>query len=384
GSSMRGARLVSFGNSSAKSRIKNILSRKNKGLIATVTAVTVIGVSSVCMLTGAAGKLSLDGITQGLVGYTQITPSSPPGDAYITYSPLTDIPELKGILKNARSAKAPVLPESYSQYNIELVSGDTTEILLHIPLVGDERTIVCEKTIQSRSAAKQRKVSVEYYTLSSKSHDRLMEFVTRSDEPFPAGHYTGTDEHYEAIVTKTDDTKQIEIIMDRIPLAVLSVPQRYGLEMTNVQGMVTAVYQGYGLFEVTSAPFSSLMIPCGFVYDGDHSETIGFTTDNELYDKAEKQMQSIVKQLINDRNYFLEYKGTTSLTGEDINYDFYNDLMSGTFIAAVYTSESEKTYMSFRFSSGGQLEYLGDTASLPDSAYLISHGTIKINEVPAP
>ena len=300
---LHGARLVSFGENSVKTRIRSVLKYKKPAAAAGIFAGAAAVIAAVCLLTDGNGSLKIKNVTSAEIVEINTLIQTPAGGDTCTPVDSGRLSRLiNGMKLTEVSADRWQIPDKYEDQNYLMLDlwGKNTEysLLLLPPFLTDDTAVGMEsvtgKKVYEKLMAVSDNGSEKYYLMSDSDYDRLMSLIAESIDIFPEGEYIYTGESDagcpKLIVSDTADGKRIELYYDDKAVADFSDGDisAYGMRMIygGAEAGTAFEYIGNGNIRVYDGPLKSLSL--SGTYALEKNFTLTLASDNAIgsgYDK---------------------------------------------------------------------------------------------------
>lgn len=300
---LHGARLVSFGENSVKTRIRSVLKYKKPAAAAGIFAGAATVIAAVCLLTDGNGSLKIKNVTSAEIVEMNTLIQTPAGGDTCTPVDSGRLSRLiNGMKLTEVSADRWQIPDKYEDQNYLMLDlwGKNTEysLLLLPPFLTDDTAVGMEsvtgKKVYEKLMAVSDNGSEKYYLMSDSDYDRLMSLIAESIDIFPEGEYIYTGESDagcpKLIVSDTADGKRIELYYDDKAVADFSDGDisAYGMRMIygGAEAGTAFEYIGNGNIRVYDGPLKSLSL--SGTYALEKNFTLTLASDNAIgsgYDK---------------------------------------------------------------------------------------------------
>ena len=300
---LHGARLVSFGENSVKTRIRSVLKYKKPAAAAGIFAGAAAIIAAVCLLTDGNGSLKIKNVTSAEIVEINTLIQTPAGGDTCTPVDSGRLSRLiNGMKLTEVSADRWQIPDKYEDQNYLMLDlwGKNTEysLLLLPPFLTDDTAVGMEsvtgKKVYEKLMAVSDNGSEKYYLMSDSDYDRLMSLIAESIDIFPEGEYIYTGESDagcpKLIVSDTADGKRIELYYDDKAVADFSDGDisAYGMRMIygGAEAGTAFEYIGNGNIRVYDGPLKSLSL--SGTYALEKNFTLTLASDNAIgsgYDK---------------------------------------------------------------------------------------------------
>ena len=300
---LHGARLVSFGENSVKTRIRSVLKYKKPAAAAGIFAGAAAVIAAVCLLTDGNGSLKIKNVTTAeIVAMNTLIHTPAGGDTCTTVDSGRLSRLINGMKLTEVSADCWQIPDKYEDQNYLMLDlwGKNTEysLLLLPPFLTDDTAVGMEsvtgKKVYEKLMAVSDNGSEKYYLMSDSDYDRLMSLIAESIDIFPEGEYIYTGESDagcpKLIVSDTADGKRIELYYDDKAVADFSDGDisAYGMRMIygGAEAGTAFEYIGNGNIRVYDGPLKSLSL--SGTYSLEKNFTLTLASDNAIgsgYDK---------------------------------------------------------------------------------------------------
>lgn len=307
---LHGARLVSFGENSVKTRIRSVLKYKKPAAAAGIFAGAAAIIAAVCLLTDGNGSLKIKNVTSAEIVEINTLIQTPAGGD--TCTPI-DSGRLSRLINGMKltevSAERWQIPDKYEDQNYLMLDlwGKNTEysLLLLPPFLTDDIGLTGTAAYEKLMAVNNNG-SEKYYLMSDSDYDRLMSFISESITVFPKGKYIYTGEAADRLrtlmVSETADGKTIALCygeetsdngtrsvkVSTLKTFLKAEASAYGMRLVygNDEAGTAFEYIGNGNIRVYDGPLKSLSL--SGTYSLEKNFTLTLASNNEIgsgYDK---------------------------------------------------------------------------------------------------